>query len=126
MEKVYSRPESLDITNNKFCPGCMHSTFIKLCMQVIDELGIADRAVVVQPIGCANNSSPCIKIDQGCALHGRAPAYATGLKRCNPDSIVFTYQGDGDLSSIGFAEVMHAANREIGRASCRERVSIRV
>ena len=61
MEKVYSRPESLDITNNKFCPGCMHSTFIKLCMQVIDELGIADRAVVVQPIGCANNSSPCIK-----------------------------------------------------------------
>ncbi len=50
MEKVYSRPESLDITNNKFCPGCMHSTFIKLCMQVIDELGIADRAVVVQPL----------------------------------------------------------------------------
>ena len=111
MEKVYSRPESLDISNNKFCPGCMHSTFIKICMQVIDELGIGDRAVVIQPIGCANNSSPCIAIDQGCALHGRAPAYATGLKRCHPESIVFTYQGDGDLSSIGFAEVMHAANR---------------
>ena len=57
MEKVYSRPESLDISNNKFCPGCMHSTFIKICMQVIDELGIGDRAVVIQPIGCANNSS---------------------------------------------------------------------
>ena len=51
MEKVYSRPESLDISNNKFCPGCMHSTFIKICMQVIDELGIGDRAVVIQPIG---------------------------------------------------------------------------
>ena len=80
MEKVYSRPESLDITNNKFCTGCMHSTFVKICMQVIDELGIADRAVMIQPIGCANNSSPCVLIDQGCALHGRAPVSYTHLR----------------------------------------------
>lgn len=111
MEKVYSRPSCLDISNNKFCPGCMHSTMVKICMQVLEELELADRAVMVQPIGCANNSSPCVLIDQGCALHGRAPAYATGLKRTNPDTIVFTYQGDGDLTSIGLCEILHAANR---------------
>lgn len=111
MEKVFVRPKGLDNTNNKFCPGCMHSTFIKICMQVIEELGIEDRAVLVHPIGCANNAAPCMDLDQGCALHGRAPAFATGLKRSNPDSIVFTYQGDGDISSIGLAEVLHAANR---------------
>lgn len=111
MEKVFVRPKGLDNTNNKFCPGCMHSTFIKICMQVIEELGIEDRTVLVHPIGCANNAAPCMDLDQGYALHGRVPAFATGLKRSNPDSIVFTYQGDGDISSIGLAEVLHAANR---------------
>lgn len=111
MKKIYGKTETMNTSGNMFCPGCMHSTFTKILTQVIDELKIADKIVFVQPIGCTNNSSPLIMVDQGCSLHGRAPAFATGVKRCSPESIVFTYQGDGDLTSIGAAEIIHAANR---------------
>ena len=111
MEKVYSFPEAMRKPISGYCPGCMHSTIHKICAQVIDELGIREKTVVVMPVGCAGLGLYYWNIDMVGAAHGRAPAVATGLKRSAPESIVFTYQGDGDLASIGMAETIHAANR---------------
>lgn len=108
---VYKRPLSLDPTPTHYCPGCTHGTAHRLVAEVIDELGIRERTVLVASVGCSVFSYDYFNVDACEAAHGRAPAMATGIKRVNPDNIVFTYQGDGDLASIGIAEAIHAAAR---------------
>lgn len=108
---VYSRPETLADVTTHYCPGCTHGLIHRLVAEVIDELGIAERTILVAPVGCAVFAYNYFTVD-GCeAPHGRAPAMATGLKRSQPDKIVFTYQGDGDLAAIGTNEIIHAAGR---------------
>ena len=112
MELIYSRTKTLQEDKvSGFCPGCMHSTVIKLIGEVIDELGILDRTACVLGIGCCGLHMDYMAYDNTTAPHGRACAVATGMKRANPESIIYTYQGDGDLASIGLAETMSAANR---------------
>lgn len=111
MIKIYERPDSINKSISGYCPGCMHSTITKITAQVIDELDIREKTVCILPVGCSTLGVAYWNLDMIAASHGRAPAVATGTKRCNPDDIVFTYQGDGDLASIGMAEIMHAANR---------------
>lgn len=94
-----------------YCPGCGHGIVHRIIAEVIDELGIRDKTVGVAPVGCAVLIYDYINCDMYEAAHGRAPAVATGCKRVHPDLIVFTYQGDGDLASIGISEIIHAANR---------------
>jgi 2-oxoglutarate ferredoxin oxidoreductase subunit beta len=94
-----------------YCPGCTHGIAHRLVAEAIDELGIEGRTVGVAPVGCSVMAYNYFNCDMVQAAHGRAPAVATGLKRANPDSIVFTYQGDGDLAAIGTAETVHAAAR---------------
>ena len=112
MEKIYARPSTM-IEGAKvgFCPGCMHSTVHKLVAEVIDELGIVDKTVTVWGVGCCVLGSGYTTHDSFGSPHGRACAMASAYKRCNPDEIVYTYQGDGDLASIGIAETIYAANR---------------
>ena len=113
------KPENLVYDKSKvqkdvvmhYCPGCSHGVVHKILSELIEELGIQDKSVGIAPLGCAVFPYNYIDIDWQEAAHGRAPAVATGVARLNPDSFVFTYQGDGDLASIGAAEVMHAANR---------------
>jgi 2-oxoglutarate ferredoxin oxidoreductase subunit beta len=94
-----------------YCPGCTHGIAHRLVAEAIDELGIEGRTVGVAPVGCSVMAYNYFNCDMVQAAHGRAPAVATGLKRANPDSVVFTYQGDGDLAAIGTAETVHAAAR---------------
>jgi 2-oxoglutarate ferredoxin oxidoreductase subunit beta len=94
-----------------YCPGCSHGIIHRLVGEAIDSLGIEERTVGVAPVGCSVLAYNYFNLDMAVAAHGRAPAVATGLKRANPDSIVFSYQGDGDLASIGMAEAVHAAAR---------------
>ena len=110
-EKIYSKPKCLLPLASGFCPGCLHSLATKLIAESIDELGVADKVVNVLPVGCSTMNTLYWKLDMVTSAHGRAPAVATGIKRTNPDSLVFTYQGDGDFASIGLAESMSAANR---------------
>lgn len=111
MQVVYSRPESLTENDTHYCPGCTHGIIHRLVAEVLDELEIRGRAIGVAPVGCSVLAYKYFDVDFAEAAHGRAPAMATGIKRSDPDSIVFTYQGDGDLASIGMAEIVHAANR---------------
>ena len=101
------------LTNKPFhyCPGCTHGIIHRLVAEALDELGIGDKAVGVAPVGCAVFAYDYFNCDMMEAAHGRAPAVATGIKRVLPDRAVFTYQGDGDLASIGTAEIVHAATR---------------
>ena len=108
---VGSRPRLLLDVHTHYCPGCSHGVVHKLVAEVIDELGMEDTAVGVAPVGCAVFAYNYIDIDWVEAAHGRAPAVATALSRLNPQNVVFTYQGDGDLAAIGTAETIHAANR---------------
>lgn len=108
---VYQRPESLSEISTHYCPGCTHGLIHKLIAEVIDELGIRERTIAVAPVGCSVLLYNYFELDCAEAAHGRAPAMATGLKRVQPDKIVFTYQGDGDLASIGIAEIIWAATR---------------
>ena len=94
-----------------YCPGCTHGIAHRLVAQAIDELGLMDRTVGIAPVGCSVLAYNYFNCDFQEAAHGRAPAMATGIKRVRPDLIVFTYQGDGDLASIGMGEIIHAANR---------------
>lgn len=96
---------------NTFCPGCLHSMSQKVISEVLEELGVAEKTIAVIAVGCCSMSLRYIMTDKVSASHGRAPAVATGLKRVQPDSFVYCYQGDGDLASIGLSEVMAAANR---------------
>jgi 2-oxoglutarate ferredoxin oxidoreductase subunit beta len=111
MKKVFGRPESLTETPFTYCPGCHHGIAHRLVAEVLDEFEVRERTIGVCPVGCSVYAYLFFKCDMICATHGRAPAIATGIKRSKPDSIVFTYQGDGDLASIGTAEIVHAANR---------------
>ncbi|NLF39894.1 2-oxoglutarate oxidoreductase [bacterium] len=107
----YSRPTSLRDECTHYCAGCGHGVAHRLICEVIDELGIRDRVLSVAPVGCAVYAYFYWDFDCCEAAHGRAPAVATGMRRCHPDKIVFTYQGDGDLAAIGAGEIVNAANR---------------
>lgn len=107
----YKRPESLTKTPSGFCPGCLHSLATKIVAECVDELGQKENTIHVIPVGCSTLNLAYWQGDRVGAAHGRAPAVATGLKRTNPDRLVFAYQGDGDLAAIGLAEIMGAANR---------------
>ncbi|PKP43354.1 MAG: 2-oxoglutarate oxidoreductase [Bacteroidetes bacterium HGW-Bacteroidetes-10] len=108
---VYSKTPVLTSTTMHYCPGCSHGTVHKLIAEVIEEMGIQEKTIGVSPVGCAVFAYNYIDIDWQQAAHGRAPALATATKRLHPEKYVFTYQGDGDLASIGTAEIMHACNR---------------
>jgi 2-oxoglutarate ferredoxin oxidoreductase subunit beta len=110
-QTVYQRPKSLAEVPTHYCPGCTHGVAHRLIAEVLDEMGVRERTIGVAPVGCsvfAYNYFDCDFVE---AAHGRAPAMATGIKRVLPDQVVFTYQGDGDLASIGMAEIVHAAAR---------------
>lgn len=108
---VYDKSELQEDTIMHYCPGCTHGVVHKILAEVIDEMGIQEKTIGVSPVGCAVFAYNYIDIDWQQAAHGRAPAVATGIARTNPDKVVFTYQGDGDLASIGAAEILHACNR---------------
>jgi len=111
MNKKYSLPKTLRRINTHYCSGCGHGILHCLIAQTIDELGLRKKIIGVAPVGCAVVAYDYWDFDVSEAAHGRALAVATGIKRCLADSVVFTYQGDGDLASIGLAETIHAANR---------------
>jgi 2-oxoglutarate ferredoxin oxidoreductase subunit beta len=111
MKQVFSRPRSLKDAPFHFCPGCNHGTIHRLVAEAIDHHGLRERTVGVAGIGCAVFMYEYLDVDVTEASHGRAPVIATGLKRALPGRIVFTYQGDGDLASIGMSEIIHTANR---------------
>lgn len=106
-----NKPRSMSENATHYCPGCTHGIIHRLVGEAIDALGIEGRTIGVAPVGCSVLAYNYFNFDMTVAAHGRAPAVATGLKRANPESIVFTYQGDGDLASIGMAEAVHAAAR---------------
>jgi len=108
---VYCRPQSFTDISTHYCPGCTHGVAHHLVGEVLDEMGVRESTVGVAPVGCSVFAYNYFDTDFVEAAHGRAPAMATGIKRVLPDKIVFTYQGDGDLASIGMAEIMHAAAR---------------
>jgi len=111
MAKEFRKPKSMSETQTHYCPGCTHGVIHRLIAETMDELGIQDRTVGIAPVGCAVLAYHYFDCDFQEAAHGRAPAMATGIKRVRPDLMVFTYQGDGDLASIGMGEIVHAANR---------------
>lgn len=108
---VYAKPALMNNTTMHYCPGCSHGVVHKLIAEVIEEMGMSDKAVGVSPVGCAVFAYRYLDIDWEEAAHGRAPAVATGIKRLWKDRLVFTYQGDGDLACIGTTETLHALNR---------------
>ena len=108
---VYQRPRLLNDNPRHYCPGCGHSVVHKLIAEVIEEMGMAEQAVGISPVGCAVFAYNYIDIDWIEAAHGRAPAIACAAKRLWPEHLVFTYQGDGDLACIGTAETIHSLNR---------------
>ena len=111
VELVFSRPKSLADVVTTYCPGCIHGITHRLVADVMDELGIRERTIGIAPVGCSVLAYYFFECDFAEAPHGRAPAMATGMKRTNPDKVIFTYQGDGDLASIGTNELIHAAAR---------------
>ena len=111
MKTVFDRPEALSDVPLHYCPGCTHGIVHRLVAETIDELGILGDTVGIAPVGCSVFAYNYFECDMIEAAHGRAPAVATGVKRTHPDTIVFTYQGDGDLAAIGTAETVHSATR---------------
>lgn len=111
MKQLAGYPEALTDKKFHYCPGCTHGIIHRLVAEVIDELGLRENTIGVAPVGCSVLAYEYFNVDMHEASHGRAPAVATGIKRVLPDKTVFTYQGDGDLASIGTAEIVHAANR---------------
>ncbi|MDI9471781.1 MAG: 2-oxoglutarate oxidoreductase [Tissierellia bacterium] len=111
MAVVFERTKGLRPVSTHYCPGCTHGIIHRLTAEALEELGVLDRAIGVAPVGCSVLAYNYFNCDMQEAAHGRAPAVATGIKRVLPDKFVFTYQGDGDLASIGTAEVVHAAHR---------------
>lgn len=111
MELIFKRNEGMKDVPMHYCPGCTHGIVHRMIGELAVEMGIRERAVGVAPVGCSVLAYNYINTDFMEAPHGRAPALATGAKRARPDLFVFAYQGDGDLSSIGFNEIFHAANR---------------
>ena len=111
MAVVFQKPKSLMDAEFHYCPCCTHGIIHRLVAEAIDTLGVEGKAICVAPVGCAVMAYNYFACDMVEAAHGRAPAVATGIKRSLPDNVVFTYQGDGDLASIGMAETVHAATR---------------
>ena len=111
MKVVYERPHALLPVVTNYCPGCPHGIVERLVAETMDELDIEGKTIGVAPVGCSVMAYDFFGCDMIEAAHGRAPAVATGVKRVHPDKIVFAYQGDGDLASIGMAETIHAATR---------------
>ena len=108
---IFTKTKMLTDTPFTYCPGCTHGIIHRLVAESLEELGLGDVALGVAPVGCAVFAYKYFNCDMYEAAHGRAPAMATGAKRARPEACVFTYQGDGDLASIGTAEVIHAAHR---------------
>ena len=112
MAVVFDKPHALTDVPMHYCPGCTHGIVHRLVAEVIDELGIEGKTIGIAPVGCSVFAYNYFNCDMIEAAHGRAPAVATGVKRSDPENhVVFTYQGDGDLASIGMAETVHAATR---------------
>ncbi len=111
MKAKLKRPRTLRDVPTHYCPGCGHGIIHRLVAEVVDELNIREKTIGIAPVGCAVLAYDYWDFDCSEAAHGRALAVATGIKRCRPDCVVFTYQGDGDLAAIGTAETIHAANR---------------
>ncbi len=111
MAVVFEKPKGLTDAVLHYCPGCTHGIIHRLVAEALDELGVTDRAIGVAPVGCSVFAYNYFNCDMVQAAHGRAPAVATGVKRSDPNNIVFTYQGDGDLAAIGTAETVHSAAR---------------
>jgi len=111
VETIFKRPESLTDLQFSYCPGCTHGIVHRLIAETLDELGVEGTTVGVAPVGCSVLAYDFFACDMVQAAHGRAPAVATALKRVLPGNVVFAYQGDGDLASIGMAETVHAASR---------------
>ncbi len=111
MTTIFKKTTGLTNERFSYCPGCTHGITHRLVAEVLEELEILEKSIAIASVGCSVFSYEYFNCDALQAAHGRAPAVATGVKRINPDKIVFTYQGDGDLASIGLAEIVHAANR---------------
>ena len=111
MKAVYTYPKSLKRAPFHYCPGCGHSVAHRLVCEVIDEMNLQERVIGIPPPGCSVFAYNYFDVDMAESAHGRGAAVATGIKRAFPESVVFTYQGDGDLAGIGTAETIHAANR---------------
>ncbi len=111
MELAYGHPKSLKPIQTKYCPGCGHGVIHRIICEVIDELGLQEKSIITNPVGCSIWADLYFDIDSVQPAHGRTPAAATGVKRVRPDHLVICYQGDGDLAAIGTAEIVHAANR---------------
>jgi len=111
MKTIYMHPKSLKKTPFHYCPGCGHSVVHRLVCEVIDEMDLQERTIGIPPPGCSVFAYNYFDVDMAESAHGRGAAVATGIKRAYPASVVFTYQGDGDLAGIGTAETIHAANR---------------
>jgi len=111
MEKVYARSACIQNRPSAYCPGCLHGVASRIIAESLDELGVREDAIGVMPVGCATLSYGYWAIDSIHAAHGRAPAVGTGIRRCAPERVVFTYQGDGDCAAIGTSEIIHCANR---------------
>jgi len=111
MAVVFEKTGMLTDVPFHYCPGCTHGVIHRLVAEVVEEMGLQEKTVGVAPVGCAVFAYKYFNCDMFEASHGRAPAVATGVKRARPDACVFTYQGDGDLASIGTAEIVHAAHR---------------
>jgi 2-oxoglutarate ferredoxin oxidoreductase subunit beta len=111
MKTIAKRTPTLKDCPTHYCPGCGHGIAHRLVAEIIDELDIRDRTIGIAPVGCAVLAYDYLDVDMVEVAHGRPPAVATGMKRTNPDKIIFSYQGDGDLASIGAAEILHAGHR---------------
>ena len=111
MKPVFEYTQGMTRASAHYCPGCTHGIAHRIIMEVLDEMGMLGKAIGVAPIGCSVMAHQYMNVDMCEAAHGRAPAVAGGIRRVHPDKIVFTYQGDGDLASIGTAEIVHAAVR---------------
>jgi 2-oxoglutarate ferredoxin oxidoreductase subunit beta len=111
MKVVAKRPESMVPVQTKYCAGCGHGVVHRIICELIDEMGLRDRAIITNPVGCAIWADLYFDFDSVQPAHGRTPAAATGIKRVLDDHLVICYQGDGDLAAIGTAEIIHAANR---------------
>ncbi len=110
-KQIFKKPETLSDKKMHYCPGCTHGIIHRLTAESIDELNERESAIGVAPVGCSVLAYDYFNCDMQQAAHGRAPAVATGIKRVHPKNLLFTYQGDGDLASIGTAEIIHAAAR---------------
>ncbi|MDR0623178.1 MAG: 2-oxoglutarate oxidoreductase [Treponema sp.] len=111
MKKLHGYPESLYRVQTKYCGGCGHGVIHRIITELVDEMGLRERAIITNPVGCAIWADLYFDFDSVQPPHGRTPAAATGVKRVLPDHLVICYQGDGDMAAIGTAEMIHAANR---------------